>query len=294
MGKAYPKIEKFFIYNSIAILLLLTVLQGSYSLRRVLLIARIDAFNLFTLFALIIQFSFLILIFRITWLRDSLKSTAMENQSLAAYSSGLEKNMDDIKSIKHDIKNIFLTMGSFVEQSDHTEMKTYYREKISPFAADEIMKSDLYGKLVAIDNEQLKAFLFYKISQAIERGIALDLDIAPNFSVSDSKIEFTDLIRVLGILLDNAVEECMELDNSLLIIKISQNDEMSSYMIKNTIRHEIKEKGIKVGVSTKGSERGKGLVIGRSILEKYDFVTLNSYFQNDCFVQNLVIYCDSE
>jgi sensor histidine kinase regulating citrate/malate metabolism len=234
------------------------------------------------------------LIFRITWLKDNLKSTAFENQNLLAYSSSLEKNIDDIRNIKHDIKNVFLTMSYFVEQSDNAEMQAFYHEKISPFAIDEIAKSDLYGKLALIDNEELKAFLFYKISQAVERGIMLDLDVSPQFSVSKSKMGFTDLIRILGILLDNAIEECMESSNGLLIIKISQNEELVSYMVKNTVRREVKEKGVKEGVSTKGHDRGKGLLISRGILEKYDFITLNSYFTKDSFVQNLIIYISSK
>jgi hypothetical protein len=197
MGQAYPKIERFFIYNSISILLVISALHGGYSFfigdNRTLF----NAFSLFSLFALIIQFSFLILIFRITWLKDTLRSATAESQSLAVYSSSLEKNMDDIKNIKHDIKNIFLTMGSFVERSDDLEMQSFYREKLSPFASEEIAKSDLHGKLSVIDNEQLKAFLFYKISQAIERGIMLDLEVSAQYSFSKSKIEFTDLIRVL-------------------------------------------------------------------------------------------------
>jgi sensor histidine kinase YesM len=290
MGKAYPKTERFFIYNSIAILLIMSVAHGGYSLFNGINYALFNAFNLFSLFALIIQFSFLIFIFRITWLKDSLRNTTSENQSLAVYSSNLEKNINDIKNIKHDIKNIFLTMGNFVERSDDLEMQTFYREKINPFASDEIMKSDLYGKLTAIDNEQLKAFLFYKISQAVERGISFDLDISSSFSVAENFMEFYDLVRILGILLDNAIEECMELDSSVIAIKIARNNELISYSIRNTIQFETKWSGVRIGVSSKGSKRGNGLVIVKEIVGKYDFVTLNSYFQDDCFVQNLNLY----
>jgi hypothetical protein len=289
MGKAYPKIERFFIYNSLTIILLVMLFHCGYRISGGSETS-LQLLNVFLFFALIIQLSFLIMIFRITWLRDNLQNKAIENQSLIAYSSSLEKNMDEIRNIKHDIKNIFLTMGNFVEQSGDSKMQAFYREKISPFAADEIAKSDLYGKLAAIDNEQLKAFLFYKISQAIGCGITLELDISPDFVISKSKMEFADLIRVLGILLDNAIEECMEIENAVLVIKISQNDELVSYMVKNNVRHEIKENGLKSGVSTKGNGRGKGLIIGRCIIEKYDFATLNSYFQNGCFVQNFILY----
>jgi sensor histidine kinase regulating citrate/malate metabolism len=94
----------------------------------------------------------------------------------------------------------------------------------------------------------------------------------------------------LGILLDNAIEECIESTGSSLAIKLSRNDELFSIIIKNTVRQSVKEKGIRAGVSTKGGHRGAGLSICQSILEKYDFITLNSYFVENSFVQNLVLY----
>ena len=289
MGKVYPKIERFFIYNSAGILFLMMLFYFTYGLANGFFNVPSVVFNLFIAFALVIQLSFLIMVFRITWLKDNLQSKMLESQSLADYSSSLEKNMNDIRGIKHDIKNIFITMGSFVEQSSSAEMQDFFREKISPFVNEEISKSDLFGKLAYINNEPLKAFLCYKISQAVEREIAVDLEISSHFSASDVAVDLTDLVRILGILLDNAIEECMTLTQGVITIKLTQNDEMTSYMVKNTVSPKRKEMGIKAGVSSKDDGRGKGLVIVRGLLEKYDCVTLNSYFKEDCFVQSLVV-----
>ena len=292
MGKAYPLIERFIILNSIGIFLF-TALAYYFFGRVYVTNDPISVFTNFILFiAMILQLSFIIMVFRITWLKDNLKVTAMENQSLAAYSSSLEKSIDDIKNIKHDVKNIFLTMGNFVERSGDAEMQEFYNQKISPFAVDEIAKNDLLGKLAGLSNEQLKAFVFYKISQAVERDVDVDLDVlaqVPDFDRMFS-IEFIDLVRILGMLLDNAIEECVEIPGGRIRIKISRNNEMISFVIKNTVRQEVKEKGIKPGSSTKGKDRGKGLVGIRSIISKYDTVLLNSYFSEMCFVQNLVVY----
>ena len=307
MGKAYPLIERFIILNSIGIFLLMGLAHyffGAFDLSfdpvygwtSVRQYPILDLTHLILLFSMILQLSFIIMVFRITWLKDHLKVTAMENQNLAAYSSSLEKSMDDIKNIKHDVKNIFLTMGNFVERSGDKEMQAFYSQKISPFAVDEIAKNDLLGKLAGLGNEQLKAFMFYKISQAIERDIDIHLDISaqvPHFKQDGRfKIEFIDLVRILGILLDNAIEECVEIPNGQIFIKISRNDEMISYVIKNTVRQEVKEKGVRPGASTKGKGRGKGLVGIRSIIGKYDTVLLNSYFSEDYFVQNLLVYAE--
>ena len=294
MGKAYPQIERFFIYNSLAILILLGAFHFGYGMVTYFWPPNpiLEITDLILLFAMLLQLSFLIMVFRITWLKDNLKNKALENQSLAAYSSSLEKNMSDIKHIKHDLKNIFLTMGNFVEQSGVKEMQEFYRNKISPFASNEIAKSDLYSKLANIDNEQLKAFLFYKISQALERGVNVELDVVlPPLEVSEEKnMEFIDLVRILGILLDNAIEECMELKEGFIGIKISRNSELLSYTIKNTLRDEVRINGIRPGSSTKGKDRGKGLVNVRNIIDKYDFVVLNSYLYEDCFTQNIIIH----
>jgi hypothetical protein len=299
-------IERFIFDNSIAIFMFMEAayyffgeiqfvddpVYGLQSTRNII----IEITEVILLFSMVLQLSFVIMVFRVTWLKDTLKISAQENQSLAAYSSNLEKSMDEIKNIKHDVKNIFLTMGNFVERSGDKEMQEFYTKKISPFAVDEIAKNDLLGKLAGLGNEQLKAFMFYKISQAIERDVAVDLDIfahVPNFE-PDGKfsVEFIDLVRILGILLDNAIEECVKIPDARIFIKVSRNDEMISYVIKNTVRQEVREKGIKPGVSTKGKDRGKGLVNIKNIIGKYNTVLLNSFFSEDCFVQNLVVYAE--
>jgi len=294
MGKAYPQIERFFIYNSVGIIIFMAVIHVLSGAVSVVQHPFTGLFDLIVLFAMLLQLSFIIMFFRITWLGDNLRNKSIENQSLAVYSSNLGKNLDDIKHIKHDIKNIFLTMGNFVEESGNAQMQDFYRNKISPFVGDELMKSDLHGKLAGIDNEQIKAFLYYKISQAVERHITIELDVlVPPCSLSppwETSLEFIDLVRILGVLLDNAIEECVQIPGGVISIKISRNADITSYTIKNTVRQEIKANGVRAGVSTKGTGRGKGLVSVQGIIEKYDFITLNSYFYDDCFVQNLVVY----
>jgi sensor histidine kinase YesM len=289
MGRRYPRIERYFICSTIIILAIIGTAHFFFTIYNFMPASSL-LFNILTLFVLAIQLSFLIMLLRLTWLRESLKSKDRENVSLAAYSSGLEKNIDDIRNIKHDIKNIFLTMANFVEKSGDRDMKAFYKDKISPFAADEIQKSDLYAKLSAIAEERLKAFLFYKLSQIIERGVALELEISQNFR-SENSPEFTDLIRILGILLDNAAEECLELQNGVINVKLSMNDELVSYTVRNSVRPETREKGIRPGVSSKGGERGRGLVIVQDIIGRYEQVSLNSYFSHDEFVQGLFCYC---
>ena len=290
MCKIYPTIERYFLYISASILLFLVLMNIAYVLRNdynpeienIIFGVCVSGF--------ILQLIYLTLLFRVAYLKDNLSYKELENQSLLLYSAKFEETYDAFRNIKHDIKNIFFTMGQFVERSNDKDMKEFYQSKISSFAASEIKKGDLYGKLISISNEPLMAFLYYKISQAMERNISVELEISiteKNYLIA---MDFVDLIRVLGILLDNSIEECLNTPCGMIEIKISQNNDISSYTIKNSITTETKEIGVKAGESTKGENRGNGLTIAQTILGKYDFVTLNSYFKDDFFVQNLNIY----
>ncbi len=70
--------------------------------------------------------------------------------------------MENIRNIKHDIKNLFLTMGWFVEKSGDEEMKVFYTENIVPFAKQELQKNDLYMKLFNVHDESLKWIIMMK------------------------------------------------------------------------------------------------------------------------------------
>lgn len=294
MGRAHPKIERNFIFISAGILLATALFNFIYVAANGYARAFGFVFSVFAAGSLAIQLAFLILIFKITRLNENLRDKTLENASLAGYTSSLEKNIDEIKGIKHDIKNIFITMGGFVEKSGDDELRDFFRAKISPFIDAEIAKSDLFGKLAMISDEPLKAFLFYKISQALERGVDVELEIAEphNGTAPPGGLAFADLTRVLGILADNAIEECMTLENARMAIKISRNEESISYAIKNTVSETRRKTGVRAGVSTKEDGRGMGLNIIKRILEKYDCAALNSYFSDEFFVQGLVVYND--
>ncbi len=290
MGKRYPSLEKYFIYITFGILFCILFIHLGFVLTNGYNFQISNLLTIFCILALNIQLIYLTLIFRVSYLKENLQNKELENETLSLYSSHLEKNMDTIREIKHDIKNIFFTMGRYIEESGNEEMKSFYYDKIYPFASGEIMKNDLHGKLVMIPNEHLKAFLFYKILQGMERNIEVHIEI--NLQPEDFRIpiDFTDFIRILGIWMDNAIEECTQLSNGEIWIKISQNQEIASYTVKNTISPETASIGIQLGRSTKGESRGKGLLIVKDTVEKYDNVTINSYVKDHLYVQNLSVY----
>lgn len=209
-------------------------------------------------------------------------------QQLTEYNHELENNIENIRSIKHDIKNLFLTMGGFVDKSDDEELKAYYEENIVPFAKQELQKNDLYMKLIDIHDESMKSFLYFKVMQGIERYVDMDLQVQLEDTNDNFCMGHIDLIRILGILLDNAIEEA-KICNGKVMILIKENEREYMFSISNTVRQQTREKGVSAGITDKGLGRGNGLLIADKLISKYKNVLLNSYFKEDRFVQCLRI-----
>lgn len=225
-------------------------------------------------------------------LKEHLAFKNAEQENLILYSNNLEANMSQIRSLKHDMKNLFLTMGEFVNRSTDEQMKAFYKEKIFPVADYELRVSDLLDGLQAIKDEQFKAFLFYKLNVAVSQNINVSLLIEIPEGNLSSRINYTDIIRIIGIFVDNAIEEAVQVkkENREVTLRIINEVEGMNIVISNAVRECVIQKGVTAGITTKGLGRGNGLKIVNEILTRYDNVILNTYFKENIFVQNLKIY----
>jgi len=220
--------------------------------------------------------------------KDDMRLQEKDLRKLAEYNRELEKNMEAMRGIRHDIKNMFLTMGGFVDRSNDEEMKIFYEENIVPFAKQELQKNDLYMKLACIHSESLKSFLYFKIMQGIEQGVSIDLLVKLADGDDFFCIGQIDLIRILGILIDNALEEAKACKGTV-VISMGENEREYLFSVSNSVRRQTREKGVAAGTTDKGLGRGNGLLIVDKLVKKYRNVLLNSFFKEDEFVQCLRI-----
>lgn len=300
LGRHYKDIEKNFLAFSIVSILFIYGLE--YFMEHIFNLGEVSRTffirffnasqvfaNIMVIFILIAQFYVLLMLLKLSEAKKKYTQEHIEHEYLRLYHQDLKETMSQISKINHDIKNIFLTMNHFVERSNDEEMKHFYTQQIIPFASETIKKYDLHQKLQWIQDEALRAFLYYKIVQAIQNNIEVNVEIGeqsnPYYGMS-----FIEFIRILGILIDNAIEEAISVENGKITIKMVQTSDMGTYMIQNTMRETQKKQGSVVGTTTKGLGRGKGLVIVKEILEKYQEVALNTYIKEEQFTQNLVIY----
>lgn len=290
LGGRYGEIERYFLIFSILILALCTLIFLPFSLLGAQNAQILLLFPALCIVFLWTQLAFIFLLFRVAFYKDSAAFIQDERDGLVSYYQGLTESLTAMGEMRHDIKNIFFTMGNFVDRSDDQEMKAFFWEKIYPYSLDTITRSELLSTLLQIPNESLQAFLHLKCSQMQAQKIPIRLQVHLVPEQYQVGMDVIDITRILGILLDNAMEEAQQLPEGYVEIKIKASEEGCSYMVRNPVTELAKGNGVHPGITTKGSGHGQGLLIVRQILAQYDYVTLSSILLDGRYTQSLSVY----
>lgn len=290
LGGRYREIERYFFIFSFLILALCTLIFLPFFLLGAQNALVLLLFPVLCIVFLCAQLAFIPLLFRVAFYKDSASFIKDEKDGLASYYQGLTESLSAMGAMRHDIKNIFFTMGSFVDRSDDQEMKAFFWEKIYPYSLDTIRQSELLSTLFQIPDESLRAFLHLKCSQMQTQRILVRLEVHLVPEQYQVGIDVIDMTRILGILLDNAMEEAQQVAEGFVEIKITASGEGCSYLIRNLVNEQVRANGIHPGMSTKGHGRGQGLLIVRQLLEQYDYVTLSSILLEGRYTQSLSVF----
>lgn len=196
---------------------------------------------------------------------------------------------DNIRAFKHDFGNIVQAIGGYVGTNDMEGLKKYYAQLF-----DDCQKVNNLTTLSpeVINNPAIYSLLASKYHKADELGIKIDLKVFVDLNTL--KIKVYELTRILGILLDNAIEATLECDNKFIDLEIIKDEahRRNSIIIKNTyLDKDINiDKIFEKSYSTKPNNTGLGLWEVRQILKKNNNLDLYTTKNDEFFIQQFEIY----
>lgn len=213
-----------------------------------------------------------------------------ELKHLKEYTDMIETMSDDLRRFKHDYTNILQVLGSYIDSNDMKGLKIFYKNELQPESEKIVNKNRSLYLLKNIKINSLKGLISSKIYSEDLNNIDTYIEIYDD--IHELSINEMDICRIIGILLDNAIEAAVLCDKKVIRLGIIKKENYTSFIISNTCHkdtppiHKIYEDGF----STKGYGRGVGLNTVRKIInEKYANVCLHTKI-NDCvFKQELVI-----
>lgn len=209
------------------------------------------------------------------------------NENLLKYNQKIEKVANEIITFKHNSKNMHYSLMELVKTNENEELKEFYFNKIFPISNTVLQKESIYINLINIELLPLKSILYCKLCEAIKKNIQVNVNIANK--VKFSRIDSIELVMILGIFLDNAIEECEKKNDTYISINIYHNIREEIYIIENSLTSNLNLLDMKQGLSTKGAGRGNGLKIVKKIADNYNFLIVNTEIKQDIFRQTIVI-----
>lgn len=215
--------------------------------------------------------------------------TTRKLESAESYNNTLRILHDNVRGFKHDFDNIVTTIGGYIKTNDMEGLKVYYEQ-----LEDDCQKvNNLYLlNPEVINNDGIYNLLTKKYYEAESKGIKVNMTFLLDLSTLNMKIY--EFARILGILLDNAIEAASECDNKIINLTFRNDFKNSVQLIIIENTYEDKDlnmdKIFEKGVSGKENHTGLGLWEVKKLVNKNSNVKLISKAQNGLFTQQLEIY----
>lgn len=198
---------------------------------------------------------------------------------------------DQVRSFKHDFDNMVNSIGGYVVNEDIEGLKKYYNQLL-----EECQKTNnLYALSPAVINHPaIYHLLATKYYEADQKNIQINLDVFLDLNEIEERMKIYDFTRILGILLDNAIDAAVECEKK--IINVTFRKEMSNDMIAVIIQNTYNNKDVNTetiyqkGVSSKENHSGLGLWKIRQILMHNNNLNLFTTKNNEFFTQQFEIF----
>lgn len=212
-----------------------------------------------------------------------------ENKSLLGNLNEYEKMLDYQRVNNHENKNQLLVIKSMIEDKNDKVVE-YIDEIIKEKRED---NETLYTQAKRIPEGGLQGLFYQKMLLMQEKNIKINLNISKEVRKIDltclSQKVIYDICRIIGVILDNAIEAVINNDNREILISMYVDDEfIIEISNKFNDNFDISKIGDK-GYTSKGKGRGYGLSLVKKIVEKSDTIFLDTIIINDIFTQKLRI-----
>lgn len=173
-----------------------------------------------------IVFSFVILI-NVWILYEQRNSVKREKRvdAIEHYIPVIDELVSEVRARQHEFNNKLLAITSIVETADDL---TSAKEQIQAYTQNVIMTNHLKEVLLS-DSKVIAGFLYTKMKLAEVKKIHVRTEIHTNFQ--QLNVEEYEIVEVLGILLDNAIEACQPHDE--ILVKITRIGEQIEIMVSN-------------------------------------------------------------
>ena len=215
----------------------------------------------------------------------ALKQKKFEQKHLQNYTDEIVGLYNEIRGFRHDYAGMLVSMQMAIDSGNLQEIDRVYNEVL--VKANHKLRSDKYTyfDLNNIEDSALRSLVAQSIVYARNNGVEFTLEVKD--TITTLQIELLDLVRIMSVLLNNAVEGSADSYKKQMEVAVIKMDVETVIVIQNSCKITMtpSEDLFTLGFSTKGRNRGLGLNNVKEILDKYDNIILETEMEDSTFRQ---------
>lgn len=189
----------------------------------------------------------------------------------------IRRIQQQIRLLKHDMKNHTLVILSYLEEN-----KT---EEAGQYAGEILDKLNRMYTYVNVGNSLLSYIINSKLSMAKERGIEIKAEIENlPFSYMDS-VDFSSLLNNM---LDNAIRGALDSEGKKLEMNIASEKGFDVITVKNSIDGSVLKDNPELETSKEEPGHGYGMRQIKAVTEKYEG-SMDIYEKDGMFVVSVML-----
>ena len=198
---------------------------------------------------------------------------------------------DELRTVKHDFNNMVNCIGGYVLTEDIPGLKKYYQQLLEECNRT----NNLYAlSPQVINHPAIYHMLATKYYEADQMDVQIFLNVFLDLNEIEKHMRILDFTRILGILLDNAIDAAKECDKKEINVTFRKDidNRMIMVIIQNTYKNKDvdTEKIFMKGLTSKENHSGLGLWKVRQILNKNNNLNLYTTKNDEYFNQQFEIY----
>ncbi|AVI06915.1 MULTISPECIES: quorum-sensing sensor histidine kinase AgrC [Staphylococcus] len=240
--------------------------------------------------SILLFFAIVIILISINTLREMrYKQSLEEIETYYEYTLQIESINNEMRKFRHDYVNILTTMSEYIRENDMDGLKTYFNDNIVPMKDNLQMNSIKINGTDNLKVRAIKGLVTTKILQAQEKNIPISIEV-PEL-IDHIEMNTVDLSRIIGIIIDNAIEASEELEDALIRIAFINVETSVMFIVMNKCKEDMPKihELFQDSFSTKGDNRGLGLTTLKDITDTTENVLLDTTIENGYFVQKVEI-----
>ena len=214
-----------------------------------------------------------------------LEQKKFEQKHLQTYTDEIVSLYNEIRGFRHDYTGMLVSLRMAIESKDLQEIDRVYSEVL--VKANQKLRSDKYTyfDLNNIEDSALRSLIAQSIVYARNNDVEFTLEVKD--IITRLSIDLLDLVRIMSVLLNNAVEGAAESSSKQMEVAVIKMDLETVIVIQNSCKITMtpSEDLFELGFSTKGRNRGIGLNNVKEILDKYENIILETEMEDSTFRQ---------